>query len=258
MPTNHRRFELSILGCSGGPIAGRTCAYLLKPADVSYNEIILSSKPNTAKKPLLAIDAGAGLASISQLILEGNRRTLRENFMISIYDGHQSQYEEFNFYQNTGNLEVSHPFARVGKSDGASLTPLEASWKILNSIAAYLITHSHLDHLSGLVINSPSFRNTKDVYGLTQTMNALRYSLFNDYVWPDLINEGLISIHELSPYVDSRCVCDFYNVECFPLAHGDVKNHRKFLSSAFLITEKSTKNSIIIFGDLESDYSSSK
>ncbi|QOU18352.1 hypothetical protein BRETT_000078 [Brettanomyces bruxellensis] len=258
MPTNHKRFELSILGCSGGPISSRTCAYLLKPANISYSEIILSvAEERGARKPLLAIDAGAGLTAISELVLEGDSKNPKDNFIISIYDDHQSQYEEFNFYQNTGNLEVSHPFACVGSKSSVSLAPLEASWKIINSITAYLITHPHLDHLSGLVINSPSFKDSKDVYGLPQTMNTIRSSLFNGHVWPDLISEGLINLHEISPYIDEHSMCDFYNVECFPVAHGDIQNGR-FLSSAFLITDKLTQDSIIIFGDLESDYSSSK
>lgn len=56
-------------------------------------------------------------------------------------------------------------------------------------IKAYLISHPHLDHLAGLVINSPD-DSRKHILGLSSTIDSMRDHLFNWKIWPNFGDEG--------------------------------------------------------------------
>ena len=56
-------------------------------------------------------------------------------------------------------------------------------------VKAYLISHAHLDHLAGLVINSPD-DNRKHILALAPTINNVRDHLFNWKIWPNFGDEG--------------------------------------------------------------------
>lgn len=56
-------------------------------------------------------------------------------------------------------------------------------------VKAYLISHAHLDHLMGLVINSPD-DEAKDILGTASTIDAIRDHIFNWRIWPGFGNEG--------------------------------------------------------------------
>jgi 3',5'-cyclic-nucleotide phosphodiesterase len=60
---------------------------------------------------------------------------------------------------------------------------------IMSQIQAYLITHPHLDHVSGLVLNSVD-DTSKPIFGSNHTINTIRDHLFNWQVWPNFGNEG--------------------------------------------------------------------
>ena len=62
-------------------------------------------------------------------------------------------------------------------------------WVLQNNIKAYLITHAHLDHVAGLVINSPA-DTTKELLGIPSTIDYIRDHLFNWKIWPNFGNEG--------------------------------------------------------------------
>lgn len=184
------QFQLTVLGCSGGPFEAPTSSYLVcSPGGLFGAE----REPHGT---ILAIDAGSGLASLSQ----------------------QSTF-------------------------------LEAS-RIINDIDAYLITHPHLDHISSLVVNTPGYTRPKKVYGLKNTINALKNNLFNDIVWPDMVHEGLVQLTELQQNEVFRL--GLYTIKIYPLSHGP-----NYLSSAYRITNQ-VGYSMMIFGDVESDKSSGK
>ena len=72
--------------------------------------------------------------------------------------------------------------------------PVENVWHIINNLlSAVCITHPHLDHVAGLVINSGNFNifKPKTVVGLTSTIDSLLQYIFNGVVWPNLTNEGI-------------------------------------------------------------------
>ena len=56
-------------------------------------------------------------------------------------------------------------------------------------IMAYLITHPHLDHVSGLIINSPD-DSRKDIYGLPFTIKTLKNKYFTWSSWANFADEG--------------------------------------------------------------------
>lgn len=104
-------------------------------------------------------------------------------------------------------------------------------------MSTYLITHPHLDHLSGFVINTAAFHNTsrpKKLAGLPSTVNAIKLHLFNDVIWPNLTDEdggvGLVSFQRLGEggniavgegfgrgYIE---VCDGLCVRAMKISHG--------------------------------------
>lgn len=57
------------------------------------------------------------------------------------------------------------------------------------NVKAYFISHSHLDHLSGLVINSPE-DSAKPIYGNSHTIKAFKEHYFINATWSNFANEG--------------------------------------------------------------------
>jgi 3',5'-cyclic-nucleotide phosphodiesterase len=69
-------------------------------------------------------------------------------------------------------------------------SPLTVEGYILTQrIKAYLLSHAHLDHVAGLVHNSPD-DTKKNILGLPSTIETLRDHLFNGKLWPNFADEG--------------------------------------------------------------------
>lgn len=105
-------------------------------------------------------------------------------------------------------------------------------------VATYLITHPHLDHLSGFVINTAAFHNTskpKRLAALPFTVNSIKTHIFNDVIWPNLTDEdggvGFVTFQRLAEggnialgdghsrgYIE---VCDGLGVKGFKVSHGN-------------------------------------
>jgi cAMP phosphodiesterase len=60
-----------------------------------------------------------------------------------------------------------------------------------DQIKAYLISHGHLDHISGFILNTPNDKSGKFIIGLNQTINIIRKSYFNNQAWADFGPTGL-------------------------------------------------------------------
>lgn len=103
-------------------------------------------------------------------------------------------------------------------------------------ICAYLISHPHLDHISGLVISSPA-DTTKPIYGSAHTIEALKKHLFNWEVWPNFATEGegyalgTFTYHTMLPGQPQRIPGTAFEVTPFPLSHQE-----PYESTAFLIS----------------------
>ena len=104
-------------------------------------------------------------------------------------------------------------------------------------IKAYLISHPHLDHVAGLVINSPDDA-AKDILGTDATINTLRDHLFNWKVWPAFGSEGtgfLLKKYRyvrLAPMRSVTIAGTAMTVEPYVLSHGGGTESTAFLVQA--------------------------
>lgn len=83
--------------------------------------------------------------------------------------------------------EQEHGFTAVPMS---AQSPYQPGAEILRDhVKAYLITHAHLDHIAGLVVNS-TVDSSKPLYGLSSTIDNIRDHLFNGKIWANFGSEG--------------------------------------------------------------------
>ena len=101
-------------------------------------------------------------------------------------------------------------------------------------IKGYLISHAHLDHVAGLIINSPD-DTAKTIYGLASCIATIKTHYFTWESWANFTDEGeaplLKKYHYQILMPDS--IADIKNtgmtVKAFPLSHSNLT------STAFLI-----------------------
>lgn len=134
-----------------------------------------------------------------------------------------------------------------------NLTP--AANFFLHRIKAYLISHAHLDHIAGLVINS-QMDVKKSILGLDSTIDHLRDHIFNNKIWPNYGSEGTRALHHYSyirlrPEKHTPIPGTELTVEAFELSHPN-----EYLSTAFLIECRG--NYLLYFGDTSSDATEEK
>ncbi|NIT14234.1 MAG: 3',5'-cyclic-nucleotide phosphodiesterase, partial [Candidatus Dadabacteria bacterium] len=121
-----------------------------------------------------------------------------------------------------------------------------------NNIKAYVLTHAHLDHIAGLIINSPSDTN-KNIYATRATIENLKNNVFNWEIWPNFGNEGVgFHIHKysyitLKPGKETKLSEVALSLMPFSLSHGN--GH--YPSTAFLI--KSNGSYVLFIGDTAPD-----
>jgi len=242
-------FHITFLGSSGGPLEGTTCSILIKPAHISYSEIITSR----IRDQLLCIDAGAGLSLLTEII--HNELTHAKPYSKLTHMYYSDSFYSLDSYSKAPFVT---PFANL---HGVSSAPLEIAQLISHSMKSFLISHAHLDHVAALVINSSSYNreNPRNVFGSGCTISALQKYIFNGIIWPNLPKFSLINLLPRQYNQQFAINNDNYTVTMFELSHGkilsgDPKNCDEFYqSSAFLITYSLTSTSILVFGDFESD-----
>ena len=67
----------------------------------------------------------------------------------------------------------------------------DAETFIRSRIKAYLISHGHLDHISGFLLNSPNDQAGKYILGLNETISIIRQHYFNNQAWADFASTGI-------------------------------------------------------------------
>ncbi|MFD1141955.1 MBL fold metallo-hydrolase [Larkinella insperata] len=118
-------------------------------------------------------------------------------------------------------------------------------------IKAYLISHAHLDHLAGLIINSTDDAR-KPIYALAGCIDVLKKNYFNWKSWPNMANEGdqpALSKYRytvLAPGTEVPIEATGMSVRAFPLSHG-----MAYQSAAFLV--KNEGNYALYLGDTGPD-----
>lgn len=118
-------------------------------------------------------------------------------------------------------------------------------------IKGYFISHGHLDHLAGLIINSPE-DTPKNIYGLSPVINILKNFYFTNGPWINFANEGNPPILNKYKYISLNPLEKFkienthLQGQIFQLSHGN-----PYIGSAVLIN--SNQKSILYLGDTGAD-----
>ena len=118
-------------------------------------------------------------------------------------------------------------------------------------IKGYLISHPHLDHVAGLIINSPD-DSSKNIYALPFTINTIEEKYFSWKSWANFGDEGekpvLKKYHYVELSEDSETALDNTKmfVRAFELSHGN-----PYKSTAFLVRYDSSY--ILYLGDTGAD-----
>ncbi|OHT46350.1 MBL fold metallo-hydrolase [Flavobacterium tructae] len=118
-------------------------------------------------------------------------------------------------------------------------------------IKGYFISHAHLDHVSGLIINSPA-DSSKTVYATEKCMEMMENHYFNDQTWANFGDKGpgtplkkyhfqTLNIGEEIPVTNTTMTA-----KAFPLSHVN-----PFESTAFLI--KNAESYVLYLGDTGPD-----
>jgi cAMP phosphodiesterase len=118
-------------------------------------------------------------------------------------------------------------------------------------IKGYLISHAHLDHVSGLIINAPA-DSSKTVYATKKCMQMIENHYFNGETWANFGDEGpgyqIKKYHfQTLPLEEEIKISNTQmTVKTFPLSHGNPVE-----SSAFLIQNE--ENFVLYLGDTGPD-----
>ena len=117
-------------------------------------------------------------------------------------------------------------------------------------IKGYLISHAHLDHVSGLVLNSPE-DTAKIIYGLPSCIETIKTHYFTPESWANFADDGappqLKKYHYqvLAPDSSLNIKNTDLTVRAFPLSHANLT------STAFLVENNGA--SLLYLGDTGPD-----
>jgi len=117
-------------------------------------------------------------------------------------------------------------------------------------IKGYLISHSHLDHLAGLIINSPD-DTAKTIYAFADCIETFKTRYFTWKSWANFADEGEVPqlkkyhYQVLTPSVETLLANTEMTVQAFPLSHSNLT------STAFLV--KHNDSYVLYLGDTGPD-----
>ncbi|KAH8176558.1 cAMP phosphodiesterases class-II domain-containing protein [Sarocladium implicatum] len=193
--------EVEKPGAGGGPQECNTSAFLVRSIAQEWR-----------KGSVIAVDGGVYLSIITKLLEEAMPPpTSARPFTI----------------ENGPFAGLTLPYSSVEGNAGHITSTI---------IDAHLITHPHLDHISGFVMNTAGLPGTrpKKLAALPNTIHAFKTHIFNEVIWPNLSDEnggaGLVTYLRLveggSPAMgdgDGKGyseVCDGLLVKAWSISHG--------------------------------------
>ena len=259
-----------VQGAGGGPNEDNVTGILVR-----------STATNWAKGSVLAVDAGTHLAAIIRIFQE----SLPQSITVASSFEPAVSIARSRAVKRAGSLQAGGSITRLSNSvaehngngqdqpyqhaDAIDSSPrmlttgpfadLEVPFKSVKGNAAYfmrdlistyLITHPHLDHISGFAINTASFQHTsrpKRIAALPATIDAIKNHIFNDVIWPNMSDEdggvGFVSYMRLVEggniqfgdgesrgYIE---VCDGLAAKSWSVSHGQcMRKHRSHRSGS--------------------------
>ena len=119
-------------------------------------------------------------------------------------------------------------------------------------IDSYFISHGHLDHTAGLVMNSPGDSFKKNIYAIPSVIEVLKSSQFSSKSWSNFANEGdkpIIGKYQYQYLVPEKEIeVNSAGVSVTPFVLSHVKPYE---STAFLVRNQS--DYLLYLGDTGPD-----
>jgi cAMP phosphodiesterase len=156
--------------------------------------------------------------------------------------------------KNTQNyicLDAGTINAGIEKAIANNVFSVSSNEVMRKYIKGYFISHAHLDHVSGLIINSPN-DTSKTVYATRKCMQMMQEHYFNGETWANFGDEGhgyqikKYHFQTLPLEEEIKITNTTMTATAFPLSHGN-----PYESSAFLI--KNEDNAVLYLGDTGPD-----
>jgi len=147
-------------------------------------------------------------------------------------------------------LDAGTIHAGIAKAVAYKTFTIPESEVLRKDIKGYFISHAHLDHVAGLIMNSPD-DSTKNIYGLKSTLETIKTHYFTWESWANFADDGgapqLKKYHykPLEPGTETPIENTDMQVQVFPLAHSNLT------STAFLVRSKD--NYVLYLGDTGAD-----
>lgn len=148
-------------------------------------------------------------------------------------------------------LDAGTIHAGIEKAIALNTFQVPVSVVLKQYIKGYFISHGHLDHLAGMIINSPD-DTIKSIYGLPYVLDILKDKYFSWRSWANFADEGetpsLKKYHyaELDTLNEILITNTSMYVRAFKLSHSN-----PYQSSAFLI--RNNDNYVLYLGDTGAD-----
>ena len=148
-------------------------------------------------------------------------------------------------------LDAGTLYAGIRKAVDNGVFPPPVATVLRGSIKDYFISHPHLDHVAGLIINSPD-DSAKNIYGLESCLKVLQEKYFSWQSWANFGDEGekpqLKKYHYVTmlPGEEITAHGTSLQVRAFSLSHGN-----PYESTAFLV--RNDQESLLYFGDTGAD-----
>lgn len=148
-------------------------------------------------------------------------------------------------------LDAGTLYSGIRKAISNNLFHERINTILKNNIKGYLISHAHLDHVAGMVLNSPD-DTAKNIYASASVITILKDKYFTWGSWANFADQGdkptLNKYHYVTLDTSKEVAIintDMY-VSAYTLSHGN-----PYESTAFLV--RHNKNYILYLGDTGPD-----